>query len=357
MVTTAAPFTSTIYDGSYGANGLFMLFIAKINLDPVQTHFNSAEHRNNTDTQEEYTDSIFTFYQVATVGDGTADDGNIFGYDIIASSAGKIVVAAQTSGDVAETNLGASGAYDYLLVSFDPTTEEFEFYQNSGPLDEEIYALTELANGKIAFTGRTAGTLGGATAGGYDIFLGIYDPVNDVFSYHTTGTGFEDKGINVHDLGSNVLAVAFTTQGTIGTENFGSEDIGIIKFNYSSNTWGTAYQTGSNTSESVEQNGKPSVLLSDSRIAIVGHTAGSFADDDTVYGESDVFLGIVDTNTGDWEKYQTGSGAADFGSSVAASGDRLLIAGYSHALFSSLETTGIYVEFDVLKGIGAKSSA
>lgn len=355
LTSTAGAFSSTNYDGSYGTNGLWMMFIAKINLDSVQEHFNSPEHRGGYELTE-YTDNIFTFYQVATVGDGSVDDGNIFGYDIIARTNGIIVVAAQTSGDVATTNLGASGVYDYLIASFDPTTEKFEFYQNSGPLDEEIYALTELANGKIAFTGRTAGSLGGATQGGYDIFLGIYDPSNDSFSYHTTGTGFEDKGVNVHDLGNNELAVTFLTQGILGTENLGSDDIGIIKFNYSTLSWGTAYQSGSNTSEIFEQNGKPSALLTDGRIAIVGYTAGIFADDATTYGGSDIFLGIVDASTGTWEKYQTGSGASDFGTSVFSQGDKLLISGYTNALFSENHTAGIFVEFDVLKGIGAKSS-
>lgn len=358
MTSTAGAYTPTNYDGSYGANGLWMLFIARIDLDAVQSHFNSVEHRSKEHEHAEYTDGIFTFYQVGTVGDGTVDDGNIFGYDIIARTNGVLVVAAQTSGDVADINEGASGAYDYLIVSFDPSTEDFEYYQNTGPLDEEIYALTELANGKIAFTGRTAGTLGGNTAGGYDIFLGIYDPSNDTFTYHTTGSGFEDRGVNVHDLGGNVLAVTFLTQGVLGDgESQGSDDIGIIKFNYGTNTWGTAYQAGSGTSELFDQNGKPSVLLPDGRIAIVGYTAGIFADDATVYGATDIFVGIVDSSTGVWEKYQTGSGAADFGSSVFATGDKLLIAGYTNALFAEEHTAGIFVEFDILRGIGAKSSA
>ena len=357
IVITDTPFTSSKYDGSYGPNGLWMLFIAKVNLDKVQEHYNSPDHRSREHQHAEYVDSIFTFYQVGTVGDGTADDGNIFGYDLIVRSDGIVTIAAVTSGDVADYNLGISGSYDYLLASFNPTTEKFEFYQNSGSLDEEIYALTELENGNVAFCGRTAGTLGGPNAGGYDIFLGIYNPTNDTFSYYTTGTGFEDKGVNVHDIGSSTIAVTFLSQGSVDGVNFGSEDIGIIKFNYSTNTWGVAYQTGSNTSELVEQNGKPSALLDDGRIAIVGYTAGIFADNEFTYGNADIFLGIVNTSNGVWEKYQVGTGAADFGSSVYAFGDKLLIAGYTNGTFGEESTVGVYVEFDTLRGVGAKAAA
>jgi len=356
-------FTNSVYDGSYGPNGVFMFYIAKVSLQAVQQHLNSEQHIQNElkHRVSEYTDSIFTFWQVAVPGDGSADDGNIFGYDIIqvqnGPAAGKIFAIGQTSGDVGDTNLGISGAYDYLLVEFDPNTEEFEFYQNSGQFDEETYALTELADGRIAFTGRFAGTYEGITSnGGYDIFLGIYNPVTEISEYYATGTGFEDKGVNVHDLGANTLAVVFSTQGQIGPETFGSEDIGVIKFNYSTDAWGNAYQTGSSTSEIFEQNGKPSALLDDGRIAITGYTSGVFADDSQTYGSTDIFLGIIDTNTGIWKKYQVGSGAADFGSSLHKTGDRLLIAGSSHALFSDEESTGIYVEFDAPQGVGAKAA-
>ncbi len=355
-------FTSAKYDGSYGANGLWMLFIGVVDLEEVQKHLNSEQHIENElkHRRAEYTKNIFTFYQIGVPGDGSADDGNIFGYDIIqvqnGPAAGKIYAIGQTSGDVADTNLGTTGAYDYLLVEFDPVTEQFDYYQNSGQFDEETYALTELADGRIAYTGRTSGDLGGTPVGGYDIFLGIYNPTTEISSYYTIGTGFEDKGVNVHDLGANTLAVVFSTQGVLGAQNFGSEDIGIIKFNYSTHTWGNAYQTGSGTSEFFEQNGKPSALLNDGRIAITGYTAGIFADDNTTFGSTDVFLGIVNTTTGEWKKYQVGSGAADFGSSLHKTGDKLLISGYSHALFSDKESTAIYVEFDASSGIGSKSA-
>lgn len=352
-------FQQFTYDGSYGKNGVFTMYIAKINLNAVQEYYNSEEFRNsmNKIVTVNYTSDIFEFYQVAVPGDGTADDGNIFGYDIIEATTGEFYMACQTSGDVGKTNLGAAGVYDYLLAEFDPVTEKFEYYQNGTSLDEEIYALTELADGRIAYTGRTTGDLGSPNNGGYDIFLGIFDPATELSDYYSIGSGLDDKGVGVHDLGSNTLAIAYSSYGQLGNAtNFGTEDIGIIKFNYVTDEWGDAYQAGSTTSEIFNQNGNPSAKMADGRIAIVCHSAGVFADDSQTYGLLDIALGIVDPSTGVWNKYQVGSGAADFATSVFGTGDRLFIAGYSEASFDS-PNHGVFVEFDVLTSIAAKGAA
>ena len=362
VVHDVTPFTNTVYDGSYGPNGVFTFFLAKIDLNAVQEYFNSEAHKQtiidasiNSGHTAYYTDNIYTFYQIGTVGDGTSDDGNIFGYDMLLHSNGNIYCIGQTSGNVAKTNTGASGVYDYILIKFDPSTEIFEYYQNGTTFDEETYAMCELSNGKIAFTGRTSGELGGTLVGNYDIFLGIYDPTNDSFVYSSTGTGLDDKGVNVHDLGNDTLAVVFSSYGTLGPSNFGTEDIGVIKYNYSNNTWGTAYQTGSSASELILQNGKPSCLIGSDKIGVVTNTAGVFADDSQTYGYLDIGLGILDLTNSTWKKYQVGSESSDVSMSAFFTGDKILIAGYTQASFSNNDK-GIFVEFDTLTGFGAKSS-
>ena len=358
-------FLTNIYDGSFGPNGVFMFFVGYVDLDEIQKYLNTEEHRRE---QEEtvvssggkyisYTKDVFRFWQAGTVGDGSADDGNIFGYDVIKASSGAIYCIGQTSGDLSKVNTGASGAYDYVLIEFDPVTEEMEFYQNGTSNDEETYALTELANGKIAYTGRTTGNLGGTPQGGYDIFLGIFDPVTEISDYYSTGSGLDDKGVNIHDVGNNTLAITYSSYGAVGsTTNIGTEDIGVILFNYVTDTWGTAYQTGSSTSEIFEQNGKPSVLLSDGRIAICCSSAGAFADNALSYGFLDICVGILDLNTGTWKKYQVGSGASDFASSIFSSGDKVLVSGYTRAVFADGETNAVFVELDVLNTISAKAA-
>jgi hypothetical protein len=354
-------FTANIYDGSYGPSGVFMFWLGYIDLDSIQTYLNSEHYLTNrlNGIKLNYTSDIFQFYQVGTVGDGTADDGNIFGYDIIEASDGTIYAIGQTSGDVSKTNTGTSGVYDYIIFEFDPVNETFDYYQNGTSLDEETYALCELANGKIAYTGRTSGNLGGTNQGGYDVFLGIFDPTTETSSYYNIGSGLDDKGVNVHDLGANTLAVVYSSYGALGNQtNTGTEDIGVVLFNYSTGTWGTAYQTGSTSSEFFEQNGKPSVLMDDNEhICIVCSSAGSFSDDQQTYGLLDMCLGILNLTTGTWTKYQVGSGATDFTSSVHAVGERLIITGYSRATFADSTINGTMIEFDASYGFGGKTAA
>lgn len=348
-----------IFDGSYGANGTFMLYFGYFDLKKAQEYQNSQEYKDTValGRKVHYPDDVFTFWQVSTVGDGFADDGNVFGYDLVETNAGKIYVIGQTSGDLVKTNLGASGVYDYILAKFDPTTSELELYQNGEELDEETYAICELADGRIAFTGRTTGDLANLNQGGYDIFLGIYNPTNDTFSYYSTGSGLDDKGVDIHDLGNNTLAIVYSSFGALGNQtNSGSEDIGVILFNYSTNTWGNAYQTGTTGSDIFNQNGKPSVNLNDGRIAIAFSTASIFDTTTSNQGFLDIALAILDINTGTWTKSQVGSQSSEISTSLTASAERLLLSGYINDTFAE-EGQAIYVETEISYGFCGKSAA
>jgi hypothetical protein len=175
--------------------------------------------------------------------------------------------------------------------------------------------------------------------------------------YYQTGTGFQDVGFGVHEVGSNKLVVAFTTSGAFaGNTNQGGQDIGVIEFNYVTDTWGTAWQTGSNATEFVSQNGSHSTLLPDGRVAITGQSAGFFADNATTVGLLDIFVGIVDRTDGTWKRYQAGTGANDFGTAIIAQGDKLLVVGYTEAAISD-GIHGVYFEFDGSYSITGKVNA
>lgn len=357
-------YTSRNFDGAFGENGVFTFIIAYFDLDKLQTWLNGDEYKAAVARGDKViyvtnVNSLGGFYQAATVGDGSADDGNMFGYDIIKHSNGKIYCIGQTSGDITKFNTGSSGVYDYLLVEFDPITENMEFYQNGTDRDEETYALTELSNGKIAYVGRTTGSLASPNEGGYDIFLGIFDPVTEISNYYSIGSGLDDAGLNVHDLntGSNELAVVYFSYGSLtGATNSGSQDIGVIKFNYVTNTWGTPYQTGSNTSELYLQNGKPSALISNNRIAITTSSVGVFADDAVTYGYLDVCIAIFNFTTLEWIKNQVGTTANEIASSIDAFGDVLLIAGNQGGSFTD-DIDAIFVEYDALEALVGISSS
>lgn len=352
------------FDGSYGENGVFMTFWGYVSLEAIQTYLNSDQYKQNQEAgiQLNYTDDIWTFYQVGTVGDGSADDGNTFGYDIIEDSNGLIWFVGQISGDLQQTNPGTSGVYDYFLCEWDPATEEFEIYQNGTELDEEVYAVAELADGRIAFTGRTTGDLtgggsGGATPqlGGYDIFLGIFNPADSTFDYYNTGTGFDERGVNLHDIGSNTLVITYSTYGSLGANNLGPEDVGIIKFDYDTDTWGTAYQTGTTSADIFDQLGKHSALLDDGRIAVAFSSAGQFDPDVAAGGFLDMTLALINPANGQVTKAQVGSQTSEIAHFVSAAGERLLIGGTTTGSFGE-GGEGIYVECDIQFGLGSKNN-
>jgi hypothetical protein len=351
--------TSNIFDGSYGGDGVFMLIFGYIDLTKVAEFLNSDEYKENVAAGKRvnYTDSIWTFWQVATVGDGSADDGNVFGYDIIETADGSAVyIIGQTSGNIAKTNTGASGVYDYILIKFDPITEDIEYYQNGSDLDEETYALTELSNGKIAFCGRTTGDLGNTNLGGYDLFLGIYNPADDTFVYRSTGSGLDDRALNVHDMGANTLAVVYGTYGDFGGTNLGPQDVGVAFFNYSTNTWGNAYLTGTTAADLFDQNGKPSVKLDNGTIAIGFSTAGIYNTDVGAQGFLDIAIAIFFPDTNTFFKGQVGSQASEILTSVDVKGERGIFTGYITGTFGE-GVQGILGEGDVVTAIGAKSSS
>jgi hypothetical protein len=360
--TVEESFLSTFdFDGAYGPNGVFSLWIGYIDLNLLQQFANSDTYKNaiKSGVRINYIPEISGIYQASSVGDGSADDGNIFGYDVIEASDGMVYAIGVTSADITVTNKGTSGVYDYVLVELDPDTGDMEFYQNGGDdgRDEETYALTELSDGRIAYTGRITSNLAAENAGGYDVFLGIFDRETEVSDYYSIGTGLDDRGMNIHDLGDNKLAIVYTSFGAFSnTINSGSEDIGVIEFNYSTDTWGNVYQTGSSTSDTIEQNGKPSALLGDKRIAVVASSTGIFADDFSGFGGLDIVLGILDPVEGTWKKFQVGSGANEIVSSVDSFGDRLLISGHSEATFEE-QGKAILVQFDTNYGFNGKSSS
>ena len=226
--------------------------------------------------------------------------------------------------------------------------------------------------GHIAFCGRTTGQLAADSTdtpvfGGYDIFLGIFDPRAWSAEYYNMGSGFNDKGMNLHDIHdkvSDTLAIVYTSFGSVNSSTtFGSEDIGIVTFNYDTDVWSQGFQTGSETSEEIEQNGKCSTKLQDGRIAVVCNTAGTFADNAETYGLKDMGLGIFDfdsdgSGSGNylgWKKYQIGSGSTDFSFSVDNNGSTFLITGYSEATWDK-GVSGVFVEFDPERNFKGKSA-
>lgn len=253
-------------------------------------------------------------------------------------------------------------------VRFTINSSGHPFYLQTGP------GTGGSKNGHIAFSGRTTGQLGTDVGspdsdtplfGGYDLFLGIFDPNAWTAEYYNMGSGFNDKAMNLHDLHPkipNTLALVYTSFGSVNlSSTFGSEDIGVITFNYDTDSWSRGFQIGSETSEEIDQNGKPSTLLPDGRLAVVCNTAGTFADDTITYGLKDMGLAIFNFDSDGfgnylgWSKYQIGSGSTDFSYSIDNNGSTFLITGFSEATWDKA-VSGVFVEFDPERNLLGKSA-
>ena len=275
-----------------------------------------------------------------------------------------------------DRNGAINSASDNPVITVDTgDTVKFEVTASGHPFYIQTAAGTGGSkNGHIAFCGRTTGQLGTDIGspdsdtplfGGYDLFLGIFDPNAWNAEYYNMGSGFNDKAMNLHDLHPkipNTLALAYTSFGSVNNSTtFGSEDIGIITFNYDTDSWSEGFQIGSETSEEIDQNGKPSTLLPDGRLAVVCNTAGTFADNSITYGLKDMGLAIFDFdsdgfgNYAGWSKYQIGSGSADFSYSIDNNGSSFLITGFSEATWDK-GVSGVFVEFDPEKNFLGKSA-
>jgi hypothetical protein len=357
-------FMNEVYEGSLVFDG----YMGVIDLNDLQEF-------KNTDAYVEGAlnrlNELVQLYQIGVAGNGQADDGNIFGYDIIELTSGEIAIIAQASGDVAKFNTGDTGVYDYLAAVYNPYTQTFRIWQNGSALDEEVYTVTQVSTGDIVFVGRTAGDLAeqqgqGSVIGGYDIFLGVMDPATigtpeAEADYYVTGSGQNDRALGVHDLypitGETKVIVVYETAGSVGdATNAGPDDIGVITFDYDTDEWGTPYQVGSTQNEFLDTLGHVSTITQTGRVCIVGSTTGVFADDGNSFGGSDIFLAIFDINTNTWKKYQIGTGAADFGRSVElGSGDKLLIGGSTAASF--IEPNDVLaVEFNIGQGFKGRTT-
>ena len=150
-----------------------------------------------------------------------ADDGNVFAYDAIKSSDGKYYyIGGQVSGNIAKTNTGLSGVYDYYLAQWNIASSEFRLWQNGDDGDEEIYAIEELKGTSKAVTvppavnnGAFQGTVSWTptVAGTYYYQCGNHSAMNgQIVVQDVSGTG---STFNITALYDNAPS-AFRFQGT-----------------------------------------------------------------------------------------------------------------------------------------------
>ena len=178
--------------------------------------------------------------------------------------------------------------------------------------------------GNVYLSGRTTGSLGGTSAGGFDAFLSKYDAAGTLQWTRQLGTSENDLGYSVSADGLGNAYLSGITMGSLGGTNAGSNDAFLSKYDAAGVLQWTR-QLGTSETDigySVSADGLGNAYLS-------GRTLGSLGG--TNAGALDAFLSKYDAaGTLQWTR-QLGTSETDISFSVSADGlGNAYLSGYTY---------------------------
>lgn len=144
-------------------------------------------------------------------------------------------------------------------------------------------AVDGAGNGIIA--GATQGSLSGANAGRYDLFVAKYDPAGNRLRLRQRGTAERDFAFGVAvDSAGNIYATGYTGEGLDGNTHIGNWDVFLVKFDAAGN-WQWTRQVGT----SQDDEGRAVATDRFGNVYITGYVRGNFHGIPRV-GASDIFI-------------------------------------------------------------------
>ncbi len=152
---------------------------------------------------------------------GTRHDEYIFGMDI--DRMGNLVVAGKTSGSlyaVNGTSLALGGAYlgdDVFVSKFDAFGNDVWAHQYGGRATDIGEKVAIDAAGNVFVTGITGGSIGGASKGGFDVFVEKRDPDGNRLWTRQYGTRDDDwcEAIAADRAGAAYVAITHVVENGI----------------------------------------------------------------------------------------------------------------------------------------------
>jgi hypothetical protein len=240
--------------------------------------------------------------QIGTTSDDFADA-------VIADSAGDAYIAGYTYGTLGATHIGGADALVIKINSAGTTKWTTQF----GTSNEDY--VTDIAldgTGNTYVCGYTFGSLGGASAGGYDAFVAKLDSSGAILWTRQMGTSMFDRasGIAVDD--SNNVYITGETFGDLRGTNKGGPDAFVAKFN-SSGTRQWTKQFGTRQADY----GKSIAVTSSGTMFIGGETNGNLAGH---IGQTDAFVRKLNTSGNTLWTRQLGTSQDDFGEGISLGG-------------------------------------
>ncbi|MCH9057151.1 MAG: hypothetical protein IIB55_00830 [Planctomycetes bacterium] len=191
------------------------------------------------------------------------------------------VITGSTTGDLGGAS---SGGRDAFLARIEPSTGDRVWVRQFGTAeDDEALAFT-----RGVVVGRTKGNLGGPNAGSgtWDAFVARYDENGNQVWIRQFGTAADDEALAV--VVSRDIIVAGRTRGSLGGPSAGNFDVFLAGYDFDGNQlW--MRQFGSDGDDSARALARAS--NSDGAL-VVGNTTGSLGGPNA--GASDVFLALCD---------------------------------------------------------------
>lgn len=209
---------------------------------------------------------------------GTTQDDDA--YAVATDAAGNIFVTGRTLGSLDGTNAGANDAF---VAKYDAAGTLAWTRQLGTSLDEYSLGVATDLSGNLFITGYTAGSLDGINAGSHDAFLAKYDAAGNLAWTRQLGTSAGDYAQGVAtDAHGNVFITGYTG-GTLGGASAGGDDVFVAKYD-TQGVWAWTVQFGSDAIDrgfgiAIDAAGNP---------FIAGYTTGSLGG--AAVGGGDAFL-------------------------------------------------------------------
>lgn len=170
---------------------------------------------------------------------GTTDDDDAGG--IVVDANGNVYVAGSTYGDLGGN--GNAGSADVFIVKYDSAGAKLWTRQFGTSTEDTASGIAVDASGNVYVAGTTSGSLGGANAGVYDLFITKYNAAGDEQWTKQRGTAaWEIASAVTVDPAGNVYVTGLTT-GNFGGTNAGGYDLFVVKYD-SAGTWKWTTQLG-----------------------------------------------------------------------------------------------------------------
>ncbi len=188
---------------------------------------------------------------------------------------GGVYVGGFTWGDLAAAN-AAPG--DVWLARYDASGNQHWIRQFGTNASEGINGLAPDGSGGVFVSGGTSGNLGGASAGGVDAWLALYDSAGNQLWIRQFGTNDEDYAFGAAPDGLGGVYLAGGTKGDLGAPNAGAQDAWIARYDGVGPPPPTSYCTASTTangcSASISANASPSVTFTSPCVLSIASVEG-----------------------------------------------------------------------------------